>query len=205
VSQFTISYFDVPSSRGEECRLALTLAGVEFIDDRIAYKDWPARKASMPFGSVPVLTVAGKGQLAHSNAILNYIAAQFDLRPSEPWDRAIAEGVMESVEEMRIKIWETLRKGSTDEEKVAIRKEFAEGPLQTWATHLSAQVQGPFVSGELIFVADLKVWSIVQWFESGVIDHIPTDILAPFERLTGVHRAVAADPKIAAFRARYVK
>ena len=30
-----LTYFDAPVSRGEECRLALHLAGVDFEDDRL--------------------------------------------------------------------------------------------------------------------------------------------------------------------------
>src|SRR4051812_10283278 len=49
-----LTYFDAPVSRGEECRLALHLAGVEFEDDRIKGPDWPALKPTTPYGSVPV-------------------------------------------------------------------------------------------------------------------------------------------------------
>ena len=35
-------YFDAPVSRGEECRLALHLAGIDFDDVRINPAAWPA-------------------------------------------------------------------------------------------------------------------------------------------------------------------
>jgi glutathione S-transferase len=37
-------------SRGEECRLALHLAGIDFEDERINRADWPAMKEQMPYG-----------------------------------------------------------------------------------------------------------------------------------------------------------
>ena len=50
MSKPTLIYFDAPVSRGEECRLALHLAGVEFEDRRIPSADWPALKPDTPYG-----------------------------------------------------------------------------------------------------------------------------------------------------------
>lgn len=205
MTQVTLSYFDLAASRGEECRLALILAGVDFVDDRISQKDWPARKERTPFGAVPVLTVEGQGELAQSNAILNYIGSKYDLRPSDPFQAAWHDSVMESVEEARIKIWTALRQGSTEEEKKLVRKELVEGPITTWAGQVERQIRGPFLCGEKIQVADVKLWSLVQWLTSGVIDFVPVDVLAPYKKLLGVHENVAAVPKVVAFRALHKK
>jgi prostaglandin-H2 D-isomerase / glutathione transferase len=68
-------YFDAPVSRGEECRLALHLAGIDFEDVRIKGADWPAMKEETPYGALPVLELPGRPPLAHSNAILVMTAA----------------------------------------------------------------------------------------------------------------------------------
>lgn len=39
-----LAYFDFAGSRGEECRIALHLAGVDFDDVRVAGADWPASR-----------------------------------------------------------------------------------------------------------------------------------------------------------------
>ena len=44
-------YFDAPVSRGEEVRLALHIAGVDFHDERIKFDQWPAMKPTTPYGS----------------------------------------------------------------------------------------------------------------------------------------------------------
>src|SRR5688572_22285343 len=108
----SLSYFDAPTSRGEECRLALILAGVDFHDDRIAAADWPSRKATTPYGAVPVLKV-GDRVLAQSNAILRFIAREYGLEAADPWQRALEDAVMESAEEVRTTISHALRAGST--------------------------------------------------------------------------------------------
>jgi glutathione S-transferase len=77
-------YFDAPVSRGEECRLALHLANVDFEDVRIARTDWPSFKERTPFGHVPVLELPGRAPLADSNAILTLIGRKHDLHPSDP-------------------------------------------------------------------------------------------------------------------------
>ena len=48
-------YFDAPVSRGEECRLALHLAGIDFEDVRIKSSDWPTMKEQAPYGGLPIL------------------------------------------------------------------------------------------------------------------------------------------------------
>ena len=49
--------FDAPVSRGEECRLALHLAGVDFEDVRINPAAWPAMKEQMPYGRLRSLDI----------------------------------------------------------------------------------------------------------------------------------------------------
>jgi len=52
-----LMYFDAPVSRGEECRLALHVAGVEFEDVRVKRDEWPKLKPTTPYGSVPVFEI----------------------------------------------------------------------------------------------------------------------------------------------------
>ena len=72
-----LTYFDAPVSRGEECRLALHLAGVDFVDNR------PTVKPTTPYGSIPVLELPGAPPLAHSNAILALIGRRHGMHPTD--------------------------------------------------------------------------------------------------------------------------
>ena len=54
-----LTYFDFHGGRGEPARLALSIASIPFEDDRVPGADWPRRKPSTPFGSLPVLEVDG--------------------------------------------------------------------------------------------------------------------------------------------------
>ncbi len=99
--KITLTYFDAPVSRGEECRLALFLANVPFTDDRLKPGEFPKRKASTPYGAVPVLTAEGHPAIAQSNAILRLIGSMHGLHPSEPWEAARHEALMGAIEDMR--------------------------------------------------------------------------------------------------------
>ena len=90
-----LTYFDAPVSRGEECRLALHLAGVDFEDNRIQSSAWPALKEQMPYGALPVLELPGHPPFAQTNAILVLIGRRHGLHPSDDFEAARHEAMMQ--------------------------------------------------------------------------------------------------------------
>lgn len=114
-------YFDAPVSRGEECRLALHLAGIDFEDVRIGGAAWPAMKEQMPYGGLPVLELPGRPPLAHSNAILVFIGRQHGLHPADDFDAALHEGAMQHVEDLRAAVTPTIRMGDAEKRPRARR------------------------------------------------------------------------------------
>jgi glutathione S-transferase len=202
MAQYKLTYFDFSGSRGEECRLALHVAGVEFEDNRISREAWQVLKPSSPYGAVPFLETPGKPVLAQSNAILAYVGRSYGLHPSDPWEAARHEAILVAVEELRAAIGPS-GKLSDPVEKQKAREELASGYLQTWGRNLEQQIKGPFVAGERIQVADIKLFQIVASFKSGVLDHIPVSVFSAFPKLEGVYEAVARHPKIVDWRARH--
>lgn len=189
-------YFDFAASRGEECRIALHLAGVDFDDVRVKTKDWPAMKESTPFGSLPVLEMPGKPALAHSNAILVYVGRQHHLHPRDDFEAARHEGLMSAVEDIRHTISPTLRI-SDPEQKRAARESLAANELKTWAGQVERQLgDGPFIGGSSLQVADLKLYMMARWLTSGVLDHIPTSVLDHCPKLLRLHKAVDQHPGV---------
>ena len=182
-------YFDAPVSRGEECRLALHLAGVDFEDVRINREAWSALKPQTPYGSLPVLELPGLPPLAQSNAILVLIGRRHGLHPAGDFEAARHEGLMQHVEDLRARLAPTLWMGDT--EKKAAREALVADYLPRWAQSIEQQVgNGPFFGGEAIHVADLKIHMVVRWLSSGTLDHIPATIFAGYRKLLGVHDAV---------------
>jgi glutathione S-transferase len=197
----TLTYFDVAASRGEECRLALHLAGVPFTDERLKGAEFAPRKKSTPFGALPVLTVEGHPPLAQSNTILRLIGREHGLHPAEPWAAAREEAIMDAVEDMRHHMRPIGRIKDAEEKKRA-RQEAANGYLQEWAGFIERQIEGPFVSGATPHVVDLKVFVALSAYLKGAIDDVPSDVFKVFPKLLGVHDAVAHHPKVKEWYAR---
>jgi glutathione S-transferase len=195
-------YFDAPMSRGEECRLALHVAGVDFEDVRIKREDWPARKPSTPFGGLPVLEMPGHPPLAQVNAILVLLGRQYGLHPQDDFEAARHEAMMCHVEDLRAVVGPTVR--ITDEaEKKKAREALVASFLPTWAKNVDKHIgDGPFFAGAKLHVVDLKLHMAVRWLASGKVDHIPATIFEGFPKLTRVHDAVRDDARIKAWYAR---
>ncbi len=194
-------YFDAPVSRGEECRLALHLGGVDFEDVRIKPAEWPAMKAQMPYGGLPVLELPGKPALAHTNAILVLIGRRHGLHPADDFEAARHEGMMQHVETLRAVVSPTLR--MPEAEKKAARESLVADFLPAWAQAAERNiVNSPFFGGDQLQVVDLKLHMAVRWFIGGKVDHIPASIFAGYPRLLTVHDAVRDHPGVKAWYAR---
>jgi prostaglandin-H2 D-isomerase / glutathione transferase len=197
-----LTYFDFAGSRGEECRIALHLAGIDFEDVRVKGSDWPALKGRMPFGAMPVLEIPGKPPLAHSNAILVFIGRQHGLHPADAFEAARHEALMCAVEELRHTITPTLRI-SDPEQKRQAREAMAANELKTWGSYVERQLgDGPFIGGAALQVADLKLYMVVRWLTAGTLDHVPTTVLDHCPKLLGVYRAVGEHAGVKAWLAK---
>lgn len=194
-----LTYFDFPGGRGEASRLALHIAGTDWVDDRFR-GEWPDKKPTTPFGGLPTLEIPGKGILSQSNAILAYIGREHGLLPADSWECARHEALMNAVEDLRARASTTDR--DDEDEKRQAREKYVSGYFRHWANNVSAQIEGPFVGGDEISVADLKLFVAMRSYTKGVYDYIPENILEPFPKITGLMDAVAAHPRVVDWYAR---
>lgn len=200
MSDIKLTYFDFPGGRGEDCRLALHIAGVDFEDDRVKGSTWSDRKASTPYGSLPVLSVRGQ-DLGQSNAILRFIGSHHDLLPEDAWEAAQHDAVMSSVEEMRAK-FSSARMKDADAKKAA-REELAAGAIPAWGAAIEAQIcEGPFLAGDRLSVADLKLFVFMRQIVSGGLDHVSPEIFAVYPKLTALYQAVESVDGVKSWYAR---
>jgi glutathione S-transferase len=196
-----LTYFDAPVSRGEECRLALHLAGIDFEDVRVKNAEWPAVKAASPFGAVPTLEIPGKPVLAESNAILCYIGRRGGLHPEDLFEAARHEMMMSHVETLRANVSPTLR--MADDER-RVREGLVASFLPAWAAGTERQLtgDGPFFAGAKLHVVDLKLHMAYRWFSGGKVDYIPATIFADYPKLVRIHDAVREHAGVKAWYAR---
>lgn len=196
-----LTYFDAPTSRGEECRLALHLAAVDFEDVRLNRAAWPALKATMPYGALPTFELPGKPVLAQSNAILQLIGRQAGLHPTDEFEAARHLGMMQHVEDLRAAVSPTVRMG--DAEKKLAREALVAEFLPTWGKFAERNIEGePFFGGAALNVVDLKLYMAVRWFNGGKVDHVPATIFAGFPKLIRIHDAVRDHAGVKAWYAR---
>lgn len=197
-----LTYFDAATSRGEECRLAFVIAGAEFEDNRLPRSEWPKLKPTTPFGSVPVLELEGHPPLSQANAILTHIGRRFGLLPKDDeWECARLESLLSACEDLRHAISRTF--GIKDPAELErVRQELVQGPITTWAANMEKQIRGPYAGGSAISVADIKLFVIMGWLGKGILDHVPTDVLAPFPKLQALYEKVSTHPRVVAWYAR---
>jgi glutathione S-transferase len=202
MTKFRVTYFDFAGSRGEEVRLALTLAGVPFDDNRLDRATFAALKPDLPYGSLPVLDWEGHGSFAQSNAILRLIGRQHGLHPDDPFEAARHDALMDAAEELRQRIAATMRIKDAGE-KAAARQQLATDYIPKWGRFVDRQIgDGPFVGGARPSVADIKLHMVHRWISGGSLDDIPADLFAACPRLNAVAEGIRTHTAVVAWYAR---
>ena len=197
-------YFDFHGGRGETARLALSIGGVPFDDERVKGADWPRLKPSMPFGELPVLEVDGQ-RISQSNAINRYVGQLTGLYPDDRWQAAQCDEVCCAAEALNDALGPSFSlKG--DEQKRE-RERLLAGPIPRCLQGLDgllAQRGGEWFASSRFTIADLKVTEITGMFASGRLDHIPADIVERTAPALAAHRTrVLAHPGVREYYARY--
>jgi glutathione S-transferase len=200
--KLVLTYFDIDASRGEVARLAMHLAGIAFEDKRIPRKDWAALRDSAPFQALPFLEVDGK-LIAQSNTINRYVGKLAGLYPKDDWNAALVDEVMDAVEDITVRIGSTFALEGDAKKKA--REALAAGSIARFLQQLEARLKaggGEWFVENRLTVADLKCYLFVRWLKSGVLDHIPADIVDTHAPLLAKHmERVRNHPKIAAYYA----
>jgi glutathione S-transferase len=200
MSKLTLTYFDFDGGRGEPARLALYIGGIAFEDKRVPGPEWPKLRDQTPFRAMPVLEVDGKA-IAHSNTINRYVGKLAGLYPKDDWQAALCDEAMDAAEDIGTRIGATIQMGP--EEKKKAREELATGLIPRYLEQLQARLKaagGEYFADKRLTVADLKVFMWVRWLKSGVLDHIPKDIVDRVAPLLAQHfHRVSAHPKVAAY------
>jgi glutathione S-transferase len=195
--RLTLTYFDFDGGRGEPARLALHIGGIAFEDRRIAGKDWPAFRDRTPFLALPTLDVDGQ-VMSQSNSINRYVGKLAGLYPKDDWQAFLCDEAMEAAEDISNRIGQTI--GMPEDARKKAREELAAGHVTRYLQQFRARLEaagGEYFADRRLTVADLKIVMLVRWLRSGVLDHIPKDLVdtvAP--QLVKHFERVMSHPKI---------
>jgi glutathione S-transferase len=200
MTKLVLTYFDFDGGRGEPARLALHIGGIGFEDRRIPGKEWPAFRDQTPFRALPVLEVDGKA-VTQSNSINRYVGKLAGLYPKDDVQALLCDEVMDAVEDISTRIANTIDLAADAKKKA--REELAAGPISRYLEQLQAKLKaagGEYFADKRLTVADLKAFTWLRWLRSGVLDHIPKDIVDRVAPLLTKHfERVAGHPKIAEY------
>lgn len=200
MANLKLTYFDFDGGRGEPARLALHIGGIAFEDHRIAGKDWPAFRDRTPFLAMPTLEVDGQ-VVSQSNSINRYVGKLTGLYPKDDWQAFLCDEMMDAAEDISIRIAQTI--DLSEDAKKKAREELAAGHITRYLEQFQARLKaagGEYFADQRITVADLKVFMLIRWLRSGVLDYIPKDLVdtvAP--QLVKHFERTANHPKVAEY------
>jgi len=183
-----LRYFPFPGRAGP-IRDALHIGRIPFEDEHVPPDQFRPRRAAgeFPFGGLPVLdveTAGGKVCSAQSNAILRFAGRLSGLYPvDDPVQALKVDEALDLGEDINSLMGPSIHE-QDEARKMAMRKELAEETLPFWAECIErllvANGQTGFIVGNSLTVADLKLYWIIDWLSSGMLDGIPTTLFDKF-------------------------
>ncbi len=201
----SIIYVDLPFWRAEVSRVTLHIGGVDFEDRRIASEEFQKAKetgqladgTSLPFHQIPCLLVDGV-PIAQTGGIARFCGKLAGLYPT---DNDLKAAQIDQFVDLATDLNIMVSKTSSIEgpsEKLAARKELAQGPLARKLSMLERCIPegSDWIVGPKVTIADVAIWRLLGWLTSGILDGLPTDLLKGFPNIRRVCLSVDAHPKV---------
>ncbi len=197
-----LTYFDIDGGRAEPARLAMHVGRIPFEDDRFTFAQFAEIKKAMPLAQVPVLTIDGL-QVTQCNAINRFVGKLAGLYPRDPFQALLCDEILEAVEDVDNRIGPTL--GMQGEEFKRARKALVDETFPRYLKFLQARLLargGDFFIENRLSMADLKVFCLIRWLNSGLLDHVPTTLVETLAPELNRHcQRIAQVPEIAEYYA----
>jgi len=153
--KYRLNYFD-GMGRAEPTRWVFAYSGTDYEDVRIPKADWPALKATTPFGQLPYLEVDGK-PVAQSLTIARFAARKTGLVGHDDFEAAQADALVDYVTDAVKGLAATFSEPDEAKKKIlkdAYLKEGVQPFLKGLERHLAANNKG-----EGFFVGSKPTWA----------------------------------------------
>lgn len=178
MTHYRLTYFDVDGGRAEPIRIALNAAGIPFEDRRLSFQEFGESRQGYRFTCVPVLEIDGK-QVTQSSALARYAGKLAGLYPEDALQALYCDEAMGAVEDITNHIGSTFRlQGDAQREA---RVALVDGWLPIYLKGFADLLQrggGRYLADNRLTVADLCVAGATGWLASGMLDHIPADLVS---------------------------
>ena len=198
---YKLTYFNFDGGRGEPIRIALHAAGIEFEDERLSFEQFGEMRLGTPFNALPVLSVDG-ADISQTNSLLRYVGKMADLYPTDNLQALYCDEVMSVLEDINHKVGQTLF--LQGEELQLAREKLVDGWLTTFVKGLDKLLArgGEYFADNQLTVADLKAFVQVSSLRSGLLDHVPTDLVDRLAPALAEHQGrIEADARVVAYYA----
>ena len=194
-----ITYFDFHGGRAEPARIALTMGGISFEDERISFQQFGERRDDYRFRCLPVAEIDGQ-QITQSNAINRYVGKLTGLYPEDPVQAMWCDEAMEAVEDILYHLVSTF--GLEGDALRDARRKLVDGWLPVFIRGIGQLVErgGDYIADNRLTMADLKVFLFTRHLRSGSLDHVPADLvdrLAP--SLVTHQQRIESEPGVRAY------
>jgi len=199
MTAYKLTYFDTDGGRAEPVRIAFHTAGIEFEDERIAFPEFMEMRGSTRFNSLPVLEIDGT-VVTQTNGMCRYVGRMAGLYPDDDLQALYCDEALGAIEDLLHRLVPTF--GLEGEELKAAREKLVDGWITTFVKGLGEVLErgGDYFADNKLTVADLKVAFVVQWLNSGQLDHIPTDLVERLAPALNAHaKRTMSDPVVTSY------
>eukprot|EP01091_Cochliopodium_minus_P021194 TRINITY_DN95_c0_g1_i8.p1 TRINITY_DN95_c0_g1~~TRINITY_DN95_c0_g1_i8.p1 ORF type:complete len:225 (+),score=78.55 TRINITY_DN95_c0_g1_i8:62-676(+) len=186
----------------EPIRLAFEIGGIEFEDERIEKEQFEKIKSTLPYGSLPYLTLGDGEIIAQSNAILRYVGRQTKLYPEDNLQATRIDELIDAVGDILPKIFPTVLEKDPEIKKQGIEKINNE-VLPHWVNLIEKRIEkygkGGYSVGDHLTIADLKLYMFFGGVLFGIIPPLrefSADSIKSSPRLLEVINKVKDHPKV---------
>ena len=149
---------------------------------------------------MPTLEVDGN-VVSQSNSINRYVGKLTGLYPKDDWQALLCDEVMDAAEDIGTRIAHTM--DLPEDAKKKARAELVAGRITRYLEQFEGKLKaagGEYFADKRLTVADLKVFMWIRWLRSGVLDHIPKDLVDRVAPLLVKHfERVASHPSVAEY------
>ena len=198
-------YGKIPFWRAEVGRLTLFIGDIEFEDYRLSLDEFSRVKevgklddgTLIPFKQIPCLVVDGVS-IAQTGGIARFCGKLAGLYPKDDdLNGALIDQFIDLSTDINVMISHTGRI-KNEVKKLNTRKDLAYGALYNKIYLLESCISNnsDHLVGARLTIADLAIWRLLGWVSSGILDGIPTTILADFPRVRRVCITVDQLPKV---------
>lgn len=166
-----------------------------------------ALKPSLPYGSVPVLTVDGF-EYAQSAAILRYCGRLAGLYPPDPVEAVRVDEVVDTIVDFVAGLEKVGVETDPDDDETIVQMnllKFVNEGVPKFLGGLDKRLQvfgeGSWAVGDQMTIGDLAIYVCMLNIAAGAFDHMTMRPMQAYKRIVKSFEMVKAHPKVASWNA----